>query len=262
VARDKQLDALARELASGQISRRAALRRLAGAAIGLTVASVPGASALASTDSKKCPKSRRCGDKCCPKHASCKRGKCKCDSGYAKCGKKCVDFQSDATHCGDCDTVCDPGRACIGGTCAECSTPEDCPQADGDCKAATCENGVCGEVNDDNDFPSAGQCFSSSCVAGTPSVQPRDQGTACNENGGSVCNGSGQCVVPCSTNTDCGGNASPCSKQFCAGGYCMTRETDGQECGAQGCGPGMIRALCCTNGICSQVCGDCECVTC
>jgi hypothetical protein len=260
VASGRELDGLARDLASGQISRRVALGRLAGAAAGVTLASIPGASALASR-SNKCPKSRRCGDKCCPKHASCKHGKCKCDAGYSKCGRKCVNFQSDATHCGDCDTVCDGGRDCIEGTCSECSTAEDCPQADGDCKAATCEDGVCGQVNDDGDFPALGQCFSSSCSGGTPMVQPLNQGDPCNESGGSVCDGAGNCVQSCSINSDCpGGTNDSCSKSFCATGICRTRETDGQQCGATttGCPMTQHRDLCCSNGVCDTGCGNCS----
>ena len=259
----RELDQLARDLAQGGISRRTALGRLAGAALGVGIASIPGASALAAGDAKKCPKSRRCGDKCCPKHARCKRGKCKCDSGYTKCGKRCVDLQSDAAHCGDCDIACDEGRACIGGTCAECSAAEDCPQADGDCKAATCEDGVCGEVNDDGDFPSVGQCFESTCSDGTPNVHPVAQGAACNENGGSICNAQGDCVVPCSTNADCGGTDSACSEHICQSGICLTRTTEGDFCGIQQCGPpGFGREICCTGGTCSQICSTCYCLTC
>ena len=117
----RELDGLARDLASGQISRRAALGRLAGAAAGVTIASIPGASALASR-SKKCPKSRRCGEKCCPKHAKCKHGKCKCVAGYSKCGKKCFDLQTSPKHCGDCDIACADGEVCSNGACMSLQT--------------------------------------------------------------------------------------------------------------------------------------------
>src|SRR5262245_47600714 len=96
----RDLEGLARDLASGRISRRSALGRLAGAAAGVAIASIPGASALARS-SKVCPRERRCGNKCCSKHAKCRHGKCKCVEGYAKCGKKCVDLQTNPKHCGD-----------------------------------------------------------------------------------------------------------------------------------------------------------------
>ncbi len=82
-----RLDDLARDLARGAISRRTALRRLAAGALGIGLAATP--SALADElERGNCPKSRRCGKKCCPKGAKCKNGKCKCKGGKTKCGKK------------------------------------------------------------------------------------------------------------------------------------------------------------------------------
>jgi hypothetical protein len=117
------LDELARELAAGRISRRAALGRLAGGAAGLAIASIPGAEALGFTGSKRCPKSRRCDGKCCPNHAHCKHGKCTCDGGYTKCGRKCVDLQASPKNCGDCGHACVEGETCEAGECVSTASP-------------------------------------------------------------------------------------------------------------------------------------------
>ena len=113
-----ELDGLARDLATGEISRRAALGRLIGGAVAVGVASLPGAEALASR--RRCPSARKCGDKCCPAHSKCKRGRCKCNDGYTKCGKKCVDLQTSVKHCGDCGWACEEGASCVGGQCQAC----------------------------------------------------------------------------------------------------------------------------------------------
>jgi hypothetical protein len=34
-----------------------------------------------------------------------------------QCGSDCVNFVDDPFHCGNCDTVCSPGEACVNGTC-------------------------------------------------------------------------------------------------------------------------------------------------
>lgn len=110
------IDDLARDLASGTISRRTALRRLAAGALGIGLAAAP--TVLAEElERGNCPKSRRCGKKCCPKGAKCKNGKCKCKAGKKKCGKSCVDLESSQDHCGSCNTPCNEDETCVGGEC-------------------------------------------------------------------------------------------------------------------------------------------------
>ena len=159
------LDRLARDLATGEISRRTALRRLAGAGVGVAVATVPGASALGARASKRCPPSRRCGEKCCPKNAKCKRGKCKCVSGYAKCGRKCVDLQTSAANCGSCGSPCDSGEFCVEGECVACRTAADCPISETDCKHYECSSGTC-TLADDADGQACGPGATWACAAG------------------------------------------------------------------------------------------------
>ncbi|HZT75686.1 MAG TPA: hypothetical protein VFA27_03450 [Vicinamibacterales bacterium] len=80
-------------------------------------------------------------------------------------------------------------------------------------------------------------CSSSNAAAGTP----------CNQNGGSICNGSGQCVVntltdpnncgaighvcaPAFSSPNCGGCNIKCGAgQTCSAGQCRWKETTGDE---------------------------------
>jgi hypothetical protein len=50
---------------------------------------------------------------------------------------------------------------------------------------------------DDSDVPDDGNaCTDGVCVSGTPSQLFSPAGVPCDQNGGSVCNGSGSCVAP------------------------------------------------------------------
>lgn len=146
----KDLDGVARDLATGQLSRRGALGRLFGAGAVAVAAAVP-ATALGDSptkrrrrrDLKKCPSSRRCGNKCCPKFAKCKDGKCKCTGGLELCGKECVDLPSDHDHCGDCCTKCGEGQSCNGGKCF-CDNPTTTWCGEECCTVAeACDQGTC-----------------------------------------------------------------------------------------------------------------------
>jgi hypothetical protein len=133
------IDDVARDLASGTVSRRTALRRLAGGAFGIGLAAAP--SALADgIERARCPDSRKCGKRCCPRGAMCKQGKCRCKKGRSKCGKKCcatgetcqcvscpqgetlcgdicTHTNVDSDNCGGCGTVCAANEICTGGEC-------------------------------------------------------------------------------------------------------------------------------------------------
>ena len=160
-----ELDEVARDLATGEITRRTALVRLLGAGVGVAIAGVPGASAFSR---KRCPGSRKCGSKCCPKHSKCKRGKCKCDGGYSKCGKKCIDLQTSPTNCGSCGNACESGESCSAGTCQ--------------CSHTLCgPDDLCTDLN--SDPSNCGFC-----------------GRACASS--ETCQ-SGECVTPCTSEGDC-----------------------------------------------------------
>jgi hypothetical protein len=160
--------------------------------------------------------------------------------------------------------------------CAECNTPVQCPGTDSECHARTCNGNACGQsysaagtatsaqtsgdcqktqcdgagntvsAADDDDAPAddGNQCTTDVCTAGVPSHPNRSLGAACNQNGGTLCDGAGACV-PASchdglqngneTGTDCGGGTCPacaagqscsvnsdCLTGVCSGGACAT----------------------------------------
>lgn len=41
----------------------------------------------------------------------------KCKGGTSKCGKQCVNLQTDSANCGACGAACTGGRSCTGGSC-------------------------------------------------------------------------------------------------------------------------------------------------
>ena len=255
-----RLDRIARELASGEISRRSALKRLAGIGAGLGAATAP---AIAEAMGGGCPGDRvKCDGKCCPKNARCRDGKCKCKRGFKKCGRKCVDTSTSFRHCGACNSPCADGETCINSICSECATATECPQpAVGSCQKATCVNGTCGTESDNNNLPNdLNQCTADTCSDGTPIHSNLGPGTACDQNGGTVCDGSGQCVQ-CLTPTDCPGDDTACSTRTCEDGVCGTTINTGEICGETqaGCPEGSSRPVCCRDtGACSQTCGTCQ----
>lgn len=82
----------------------------------------------------------------------------KCKGRTQRCGKRCVNLQTDPMHCGRCGHPCDAGQPCSAG---QCSKPV-CPP--------NCQGRECG---------------------------PDECGGACGAcTGGSTCNAQGQCVCP------------------------------------------------------------------
>lgn len=144
MASREDINGVARDLASGHVSRRAALGRLFGAGVGVAAVVSPVA-ALASR-TKSCPKPRRCGDRCCSADKVCKDGKCvlSCGPGKTLCGDVCVNLKTDYLHCGACKCAeCGVGQACDNGKCVcdqpgttwcgkECCTP-----------GQVCDGGTC-----------------------------------------------------------------------------------------------------------------------
>jgi cysteine-rich repeat protein len=263
------IDDLARDLASGAVSRRTALRRLAAGALGLGLAAAP--SALAEElERGNCPKSRRCGKKCCAKGAKCKNGKCKCKSGLKKCGKKCVDLTSSAENCGTCGNACDEGRACIDSQCTQCSVAAECPDPGFDCQRATCVDGFCGSVqapegtlcfNDEGLCDNGGTCIVSIC--GNDVLEDGEQ---CDGSslGGATCESLGFTGGTLACDGNCRYNTSNCTiPEGCGNGIVEGIEQcdDGGNVNGDGCSascqiePGFV----CQGtapSVCAPVCGD------
>jgi hypothetical protein len=195
------LDAIARDLASGQISRRTALKRFAGASLG---AMLPGA-LFAESAFGACPKSRRCHGKCCPKHAHCHDGICKCNKGFRRCGKHCRNLLTDEKNCGSCGHICPEGKVCKNGKCTSlCASGY--TYCDGVCTnlqvdADNC--GACGTVCDDGY-----SCVNGACYLDCPTGE-----TDC----------SGVCVNLQTDENNCGSCGHACQVgEVCDPGVCTT----------------------------------------
>jgi hypothetical protein len=89
---------------------------------------------------------------------------------------------------------CGAGLVCDGmGACTGCTSPSQCPGQDGDCQTRTCEAAVCG-------------------------LHLEATGEACDEDGGSVCDGAGACAQ-CVTAADCP-PSTECLTFTCSAGSC------------------------------------------
>ncbi len=140
------------------------------------------------------------------------------DCGGRSCSA-CANFQQCLVG-----TDCQSGM-CSNGICAECLAPDTCPgnetecqfrtctglacgtgcnpfgtvtsgQVAGDCQLNVC-NGACSTTNvpDNSDLPDDGnQCTTDLCTGGVPSHGFEPVGTVCTQNGGSMCDGLGNCV--------------------------------------------------------------------
>jgi hypothetical protein len=251
-----------------------------------------------------------CGNVCAPTQ-SCVQGQCSgavCGAGQSMCGTTCLDLSTDVNNCGQCGRACGGGSQCVNGSCLappQCSTPSDCPGSDTVCASRTCVQGVCGFTfatagtpgpnqvagdckqtvcdgsgnlitqNADFDLPDDGnQCTNDLCSNGNPVHQFALFGTACSQNGGNFCDGSGACINTLTDVNNCGvignhctvANGTPvcvngqCSVNTCNSGFgnCNGLVMDGCEinvlnsannCGACGlaCNAGQV----CVNGQCS-----------
>jgi hypothetical protein len=141
--------------------------------------------------------------------------------------------------------VCDGAGACVG-----CTAPSECPGADTECQTRTCQLNKCGFSNaalgapvagqtagncmknqcdgagaiaaviDTTDLPNDGKmCTNDVCTAGVPSNPPLAVGSACNQAGGTVCNGAGACVQ-CVTASTCPGADTACGIRTCVANMC------------------------------------------
>jgi hypothetical protein len=134
----------------------------------------------------------------------------------------------------------------------------------GDCKQTTCDgSGGTTVAIADADLPVDGNaCTADTCAGGVPSNPPLALGTACNQNGGKVCNGSGACVQ-CNTGAQCASGvcaSGVCQAASCADGTKNGSETD-IDCGGGKCAPCAVGKTClsaadCQSGLCTA--GVCQ----
>jgi hypothetical protein len=191
-----------------------------------------------------------------------------------------------------------PASSSSGGHASECATPSDCPtppfadcrtvacdahrcvltdaaarapttsQIAGDCQQIECDgHGLVRSAAVDDPRDDGRDCTADTCAEGVPANTPKAAGTPCQQGGGAVCNGTGDCVG-CLSDTDCAGQickASSCVPPGCANNVKDGGETD-KDCGGP-CDPCadnrhcVIGADCvslvCVSKVCkSPTCGD------
>jgi hypothetical protein len=156
---------------------------------------------------------------------------------------------SSGTACGT-NLMCDGSGGCVGCvTAANCGTDTDCQkrtctngmcgvdntalgtllpataQTPGDCKKMQCDGqGHAQPANDDNDKPvDSNACTQDVCTNGNPSNPPENSGTACNQGGGSKCNGlaSAPACVQCLQDSECTNTITVCQTRACTNGMCV-----------------------------------------
>jgi uncharacterized repeat protein (TIGR01451 family)/MYXO-CTERM domain-containing protein len=240
-----------------------------------------------------------CGSVCAPQNAtaSCSDSQCTligCDAGHSDCNGLIEDgceydntgFQSDANHCGDCETACDRlTQVCHEGACVTSQCPAgsaECALPEGDCETDIASDadhcGGCGVVCRTPDATPAcvaGQCSVGECDAGHSDCNglPGDGCEYSNADFAADMNNCGGCGVVCdAANADqlCLGGA--CSIVACEPGFsdCNGLAGDGCEydsaefdsdalnCGAcgQACEPANAAGVCedcgCTMGDCND----------
>ena len=106
-----------------------------------------------------------------------------CASGQTLCGSECVNTATDATHCGNCSTMCPANQVCNSSTCSSsCSGGlATCGTACVDTTSSDANCGTCGHACAANQ-----RCTSSNCVdTGTTGTGGRGATTGTGGGGGS-----------------------------------------------------------------------------
>jgi len=139
-------DELAKELATGTLSRGKALRLVGGALIGAALASVPGV-ALADDDCRRLGRECRRDSQCCSRNCI-RRGDdkvCGCPSGQSRCGDRCVNLKTNERHCGSCSERCATNQTCCNGNCVNLQRNENnCGRCGNRCpEESECVRGEC-----------------------------------------------------------------------------------------------------------------------
>ena len=153
----------------------------------------------------------------------------------------------------DAGTPCGASGACDGsGHCVGCTFPTDCPGVDDECKTRTCISNACGFdftpassalanqtandckvrtcdgsghlliLSDDSDVPldDGDQCTAPGCDDKTPVFVPAAVDTTCTQDGGSYCDGAGQCVE-CTAASQCPPTTNECQVVACETNVCV-----------------------------------------
>jgi hypothetical protein len=132
----------------------------------------------------------------------------RCTNGKQCCSGVCANRQCEPEYIPECTTAndCAPGydsdcfqRTCTRGVCGFDFAPYKTPlpvQTENNCQQEVCDGlGGITSIPDDTDLAWYGQCRIGMCSEGSPAgFGYKPAGTSCAENGGSVCDGAGNCV--------------------------------------------------------------------
>ena len=218
---DHRFDDLTRAL-SAPASRRAALRGLAGAALGAVAAALGRDEAAAThTVCRHHGKPCRRAAQCCSGRCTA-AGVCKCPTGTTKCGSTACCPAGQTCVNGVCQAACTPncaGRNCGGdgcnGSCGTCTHPQTCG---GGGTPGVC-GGVCGACDPATQF--CNQFGSCECKVGFPNH--------CGTFGADLANDDTHCRT---CGTDCTKSTDGYTK--CCNGDCVKLSGDSRNCGACG----------------------------
>ncbi len=222
------------------------------------------------------------------------------DSGSPGDGDGDGNGPGDGDGDGDLDASTDAGDgdgSSPDGSHAACEEPSDCPSPNNACLEATCEGGHCDsrpiaeglsladqtegdcktsvcdgeggvvDEDDDSDVEDDGNaCTVDACDNGAVTHDPTNSGSTCEADGGTVCDGDGECVE-CAEPADCESNVcqnNECRPELCGNGELDPDESDidcGGSCG--GCEPEQMCVddedcigLDCTSDVCVPNCND------
>jgi hypothetical protein len=195
------LDALAKGLASGTLSRGKAIRWMGGALLGAALASLPGV--VWANDCRRLGRECRRDSQCCSRNCV-RRGDdkvCGCPEGQSRCNDRCVNLQRNERHCGACFNRCAEGEECVESKCQGGVCPPGEPVCTGcACETVACTPGTRG-CNPSELDPGGGRCYAAADGVGTTCV----------------C-GFGQCTNDCSV---CANLGLVCvlEPEFCPGGF-------------------------------------------
>ncbi len=229
---------------------------------------------------RRCPRyEHRCGDRCCPRGAICRSGRCEevcpgrnnpdpCRGARGRC----TNFDTDNNHCGGCNRPpCPPRTLCAGG---KCVSGDDTPECEGSgCHIATdliCCEGTCQQAQSDR-FHCGGcrkvctgkdpSCCDGRCA--DRAIDPHNCG-ACGKRckKGQVCY-KGRCRDECPRGLrQCGGTCGHPRTQRCCGGKVIDKDDmqfDNKNCGDCGakCNGPFDTGECCNSKCCDYNADTC-----
>jgi hypothetical protein len=177
----------------------------------------------------------------------CQQDACSCSDGLVLCGGKCVDTNTNRSHCGTCDNTCVTSAvtlACgnyVPGTCDCAGKNTRCGATGGGASLCDTTTGLC-------------VCGGTSCGRAETCLSDGSGNTVCSCDGAAACSqgstcclGSG-CVDLTEDANHCGACGNVCATQsYCQAGACRCRNKNG--CAAGGTGTCTSDGLCNCGGV-------------